>query len=207
MKKLKRLCFKLHKWSCLLLSKVEARQKLFAARATISATDRQLAGQAAAKRFSNHFLFEQNNRIACYLSQKNEFDTTSIIEAIWNMGKTCYLPVLTADNLLQFAKYDPHTTLRFNRYQIQEPVDASLVSPEELDLVIMPLVGFDLLGRRLGMGGGYYDKTFSFLQDKQLTKPFLLGLGSEVQKLEELPVDAWDVLLHGVLTEQTIYLF
>lgn len=71
----------------------------------------------------------------------------------------------------------------------------------------MPLVGFNLQGHRLGMGGGYYDRTFQFLRDETIHKPFMLGLAYELQKMEYIPVDPWDISMDGVLTEEKLYLF
>jgi 5-formyltetrahydrofolate cyclo-ligase len=152
-------------------------------------------------------LFKHSQNIACYFAVENEFDCAPIVKAIWGAKKNCYLPILSETNTLEFALYDSHTDLKFNRYRILEP-DTSLYFPsDQLDLVLMPLVGFDLQGHRLGMGGGYYDRTFQFLHDKTIRKPFLLGLAFEFQKMEQIPVDPWDISMDGVLTEKQLYLF
>lgn len=126
-----------------------------------------------------------------------------MITAIWQSGKKCYLPVLSSstEKLLQFAEYTPNTQLAPNRYDILEPQAAKTIAPEQLDLVIMPLVAFDDWGNRLGMGGGYYDKTFAFLREEKNKMPVLIGLAYAMQEVSTLPADEWDVPLRGILTE------
>lgn len=125
------------------------------------------------------------------------------MKAILASGKKCYLPILIDDKKLQFASYQLGDVLQLNRYKILEPTSSSLFPVQKLDLVLVPLVGFDQEGNRLGRGGGYYDCTFSFLRDKQC-KPLLLGLGYEQQKIDPLPKNDLDVKLDGVLTEHRL---
>lgn len=136
-------------------------------------------------------------------------DSSFIIEEIWRAKKNCYLPILGPgeEKFLDFARYRPNDPLHRNRYQILEPANKENISPEKLDLVFTPLVGFDLQGSRLGMGGGYYDKTFEFLIKKSYHKPILIGFGYEKQLVERLPRDVWDVPIHGVLTEKQLRQF
>lgn len=152
-------------------------------------------------------LFKNSQRIACYFAQESEFDCGPIMTAILEAKKNCYLPILSKASTLAFSVYEHSTILKFNRYHILEPDTSSYFPLEQLDLVLMPLVGFDLQGHRLGMGGGYYDRTFQFLHDKTIRKPFMLGLAYELQKMEHLPTDPWDVSMDGVLTEEKLYLF
>lgn len=111
--------------------------------------------------------------------------------------------MVNPEKQLIFSKYTPETQLTLNRYNISEPKNSVEILPEKLDLVILPLVGFDGSGYRLGMGGGYYDRTFATISER----PFLLGLGFEAQHLPELPHDDWDVRLNAVLTEKQVYFF
>jgi 5-formyltetrahydrofolate cyclo-ligase len=152
-------------------------------------------------------LFNHHQNFACYFALTNEFDCTPIIKIILAANKKCFLPSLSirGNNTLEFALYQPDQPLQFNRYQIPEPMFAEKISADLLDVVIFPLVGFDLHGHRLGMGGGYYDRTFHF--HTKNTKPYLLGLGYESQKVASLPHETWDIALQGVLTESKLYSF
>lgn len=108
---------------------------------------------------------------------------------------------------LRFASYQPNDILQKNRYGILEPDDkAFYITPQQLDLVIMPLLAVDLFGHRLGSGGGYYDRTFSYLRNSLRIdrKPILMGLAYSIQFISNVPADPWDVSLHAVLTEEKI---
>lgn len=80
--------------------------------------------------------------------------------------------------------------------------------PWGLDLIILPLVAFDLSGNRLGMGGGFYDRTLSFKHQRCHWKgPKLIGIAHELQRVDLLPVNDWDIPLDAVITEQKLYQF
>ena len=127
------------------------------------------------------------------------------MQHIWQAGKKCYLPQLTSEKTLHFALYEQNDPLVPNQYNIPEPLPrAPIISPEELDLVLVPLVAFAANGQRLGTGGGYYDRTFAFLRAGKNPKPKLIGYAFAAQKAESLPVDSWDLQLHVVVTEEDI---
>lgn len=171
---------------------------------SISSSFRTEAAHLAASRLVNLPSFKESKRIACYLANAQEFDTSPIIEAIWQAKKQCYVPVLCEENekTLFFELYQYGDALHLNRYSILEPVNLTRkIAPEHLDLVILPLIAFDQLGHRLGTGGGYYDRTFAFLHAHPYKKPIMMGLGYAAQQAESLPSDPWDILLECVLTE------
>lgn len=154
----------------------------------------------------SHPLFQKSQHIACYIAKDDEFSTREIIEAIWQAKKQCYLPALSSqqEKFLEFVPYHQDDALQPNRYQILEPKTQAVREADELDLVIVPLIGFDAQGNRLGMGGGYYDRTFSFLLNKTKKTPYLLGLAYAMQEVAQLPNDPWDVPLTGMLTEKRL---
>ena len=152
--------------------------------------------------------------IGIYLSIKNEVDTRPILEAIWESGKKAYAPIIrhceersdVAIQYLAFAHYTPTTPLSKNRFGILEPLSPEFFPQEHLDLVLVPLVGFDTQGNRLGMGAGYYDRTFAFLNTMpRPTQPLLVGLAYELQKIDQLANEAWDVPLNAIVTEEKAY--
>ncbi len=150
--------------------------------------------------------------VACYLAVNAEFPTLRLIHWLWRQGKRVYLPVLhTLDSHhdLIFQRFAPHTRLRRNRLRIREPVPnpRERVPAKAFDLVIAPLVGFDAAGNRLGMGGGYYDRSFEFLSRPGQGRPFLLGLAFATQHTESINAEAWDIPLNGVVTEQGLTIF
>ncbi|MGR5080207.1 5-formyltetrahydrofolate cyclo-ligase [Photobacterium swingsii] len=150
---------------------------------------------------SHHFTDAQH--IALYLSNDGEIDTQPVIDWLWQQHKHVYLPVLHpfSKGHLLFLHYTSTTAMQANRYGIQEPIlDIRLVKPaRELDLICTPLVAFDHTGQRLGMGGGYYDRTLaSWHHSRQ--RPYPLGLAHNCQFVEQLPHEAWDVPLPTIIT-------
>jgi len=123
----------------------------------------------------------------------------------WQMqlpaGLTYCLPVLH-EQTLRFAPWRPGQALTANRFGIPEP-DLSLddaLAPEQMALVVAPLVGFDAQGRRLGMGGGWYDRSFAFRHQRP-APPWLVGVGFSVQQVDDLPVQPWDVAVDAICTD------
>ena len=159
----------------------------------------------AAKKVNNHFCrsaaFLTANHIAFYLPNDGEISPEKLIETALNSDKKCYLPVITQNGKLQFKHYMPGDKLIKNKYGIPEPMpNKPLIPTKQLDLVLMPLVAFDDSGNRLGMGGGFYDRTFA----NKLTMPNvkLIGLAHEQQKADKINADEWDVPLNGILTDK-----
>ncbi len=191
--------------------KKELRKTLRATRSSLAAEERQQAAVSAAQLLTTHPLFQTSHHIACYIAHRSEIACTPIIEAIWQAKKHCYLPILSQaqDSTLHFARYQKNDALHPNLHHILEPTSTQYFPTEDLDLVLVPLVGFDLQGHRLGTGGGYYDRTFAFLKGSQqiAKKPFLLGLAHSVQQVDSLRLDLWDVGLNGILTQQKLIKF
>jgi 5-formyltetrahydrofolate cyclo-ligase len=152
-------------------------------------------------------IFKRSKHIAFYIASNGEIDPALILQTAWQQNKNCYLPIVTTEKNLLFAPYAFSDELIPNRYKILEPKKQNnLITPDQLDLVLVPLVAFDNNGNRLGMGAGYYDHTFAFLNTTpRPTKPLLLGLAYEWQRAEQLSAESWDVKLNGIVTEGNFY--
>lgn len=152
--------------------------------------------------------FMRGSRVALYIANDGEIDPAPIAQKLWQIGKLCYLPVLRpgSERELWFVEFPPNTQLIPNRFGIPEPDHgtAHKLPTHLLDVVLMPLVGFDRTGSRLGMGGGFYDTTFAFKRDKPQGKPLLIGLAHSCQEVESLQVDSWDIPLIAIATEKEI---
>lgn len=189
----------------ILQNKLELRKKFRTIRSEIPLELRQQYADDAAKHLVAHPLFAAARHIACYQSFGDEMPTEPFIKAIWQANKICYLPTLTETKSLHFAQYDQGDELQLNQYGIPEPVNAKhFIQPEKLDLVLLPLIAFDDQGNRLGTGGGYYDRTFAFMLTHTAKHPILLGVGYAAQYCASLMPEAWDIALHGVLTEKQL---
>lgn len=167
--------------------------------------DAQLLSRAV----SNTGLFKRSRRVGCYLAHDGEMDLTPLIKRLWKMNKTVYLPVLRRQRLW-FLPFAAHTPLANNRFGIPEPVapPEARCTPQVLDLVLMPLVAFDNEGHRLGMGGGFYDRTFAYrLHRRHWIRPHLIGVAYDLQRVPVLPTRPWDVPMDGVATESGVRVF
>lgn len=154
----------------------------------------------------NSPLFMKAQHIALYLSNDGEIDISPVFQTAWQRGKHCYLPVLAPyGKKLCFAPYTTDSIMRNNRFGIPEPVvnKRALLTPQQLNLVLTPLVAFDLHGNRIGMGGGYYDRTFAFLRRQRHYKQTkLCGIGFQFQQIEPIERQDWDVPLFGAFTDE-----
>lgn len=181
------------------------RREMRQRRRALSFEQQQQAAEQLCKRLSHQPLFLRSQRIAFYLPNDGEIDPMPLLHLAWQQGKQCYLPVLMPDgeNSLCFIRYDKHTTLIQNRFGIAEPdtKNAEQILAQDLDLVLMPLVAFDASGNRMGMGGGFYDRTFAFKQHRPGHHPYLLGLAHSCQQVDQLHSEHWDIPLHGIATE------
>ncbi|HEC15354.1 MAG TPA: 5-formyltetrahydrofolate cyclo-ligase [Sedimenticola sp.] len=190
----------------------QLRRNLRAQRHAISAREQRSHSHAMAKRLMRLKPFLHSQRIALYLSADGEMDPAPILDRARRMGKTCFLPVLRPrpQRSLWFCEYRPGDQLIPNHFGIKEPSVRKRppVPPWGLDLIMLPLVGFDDRGNRLGMGGGFYDRTLAFLhRRKQWCSPCLIGIAHDCQKIATVPTQSWDIPLHGVVTEAAFYSF
>lgn len=117
------------------------------------------------------------------------------------------LPVLHDDNRLRFAPWRPGEALVTNRYGIPEPdvAPAQWLAPEDMALVVVPLVAFDAQRQRLGMGAGWYDRSFAFRRESA-APPWLVGAAFAIQQVDALAVEPWDVPLDAVCTERHAFM-
>lgn len=183
------------------------RRQLRAARRAIPAGERIAAAERLATQLLQLPFAPQAGLVAGYWAMDGE-----IALHAWQVrlpaGCTYCLPVLHDDSRLRFAPWSPGDALVTNQYGIPEPDVAPevLVEPEAMTLVVLPLVGFDVRGHRLGMGGGWYDRSFAFRQaGKGL--PWLVGAAFSLQLTDALAPAAWDVAMDAVCSERETHLF
>ena len=169
-----------------------------------------LAQREALQRLQHLPAFRRARRIGGYAGSNGEIDPISLLHDTASQGKRAYLPVLHPfrPGRLWFCRWLPGERLWPNRFGILEPASRRdhILPARRLDLVIVPLLGFDIACHRLGMGGGYYDRTFAFLnQRRRIRRPMLIGLAHELQLVDRLDPQPWDVQLDAVVTAQRIY--
>ena len=152
--------------------------------------------------------FLNSNRIACYLANDGEIDPAFVIQTAWKYRKKVYLPVLSPfQGKLYFAPYTADMELHLNRFGIPEPACSPMnwLHAWQLDLMLLPLVAFDDNGNRMGMGGGFYDRSLAYRQSRTLSlRPRLIGLAHELQHEPALVANSWDIPLDMIATEERV---
>lgn len=188
------------------------RKQLRLQRQSLSSTQQQKHAKRAQSHLK-HFLAstalslsKKNLNIAFFLAQDGELSTDLAIQSLWqSTPHKLFLPILKTNpkGYMAFAHYTATTPMKKNKFSILEPdiSQSKWLSGQELDIVITPLVGFDASGNRMGMGGGYYDRTFQFKQQSSKIPPLLIGWAHSCQKVEQLIVNSWDIPLNGIITE------
>ena len=168
----------------------------------MSRSDRDSASLQICATFVRQSFFQRATSVAIYLPTNDEVSCWPLIERGWRMKKRIFAPAVKKNSVLQFCELRQNAELRRNRYQILEPVDGQCIDSRNLDIVIMPLLAFDDSGNRLGMGGGYYDRAFSFTKTRRAyAKPKLVGFAFDCQRIAKIPASPWDIPLFQVFTE------
>ena len=165
-------------------------------------------GEAIFRNILDSNILNDKKRIAIYYSVNNEVTTEQIIKHLWAENKELFLPIIKY-NQLMFGSYKSGDNLNNNKFGIPEPVTRTedLIAADILDLVIVPLVAFDSNCNRLGMGGGYYDRALAFKQTSPEThSPLLIGLAYELQKVNALEINSWDIPMDRIISETKTYL-
>lgn len=168
----------------------------------MTSSERSRASARIANRFLNGRYFLASQTIGCYVSTWDEVDTSVVIERAWRANKRIFLPVTDAHGHMFFCETLPSTGLARNDFGIWEPVSGKPADASKLDVVVTPLVAFDDQGSRVGMGGGYFDRTFAFLGDRNCWHhPKLIGVAFQCQRVPEIARNPWDIPVFRVITE------
>lgn len=177
-------------------------------RRAVSRADSSQAGRRLLHRFRRAPGYLSARRVAVYLPNDGEIPTQWLIRDLQRRGREVYLPVLhpLRRGYLSFIRYTDTTPMTRNRFGISEPDFryGQRVSARFLSLICLPLVAFDGEGNRLGMGGGFYDRTLAFMQGTGLSTPRLAGVAYAFQRVGCLPVESWDIPLQMIVTDSEV---
>lgn len=197
----------------------DLRKEVRSRRQLLTTIQQQQASAQLKHRLTIHKKVINAKRVALYLSNDSELDPISFIHWCWKQGKEVYLPVLHpfCSGHLLFLRYQQSTPMISNKYGILEPVlNVTTVCPiEQLDVLFTPLVAFDHTGARLGMGGGFYDRTMASwyketsntsIQNK-VSKFHPIGIAHDCQYVENIPTECWDIPLSEIITPSKNYRF
>jgi 5-formyltetrahydrofolate cyclo-ligase len=154
-----------------------------------------------------HIDIRETQNVAVYLANDGEIDLSILIKNLWQQDISTYLPVLDRNHLgqLVFVQYSSNSSMVANKYGIAEPdIKSADIGPIHcLDIIFTPLVAFDVHGNRLGMGGGYYDRTLAPLDSLEHNVQ-LIGLAHSCQQTESLAQQSWDIPMSKIITEQLV---
>ena len=185
----------------------ELRQKLRIARQSLSPPEREKKSFLVHQHLSGYLPFRRAKSLAAYWATNEEVATAAPIEHANYLGKSIYLPVVNTarwrSERMYFQRYIPRKTLLIpNRFGIPEPEHrpGTPIRSNNLDLILVPLVGFNQSCDRIGMGGGYYDHALS---GPRLRKTKFVGLAFTCQKAEFEPMPH-DIRLDAIVTEDGI---
>lgn len=187
--------------------KAALRRALRAARAAVGREERGIAPAKLVRHALRQRLLARKRRVGFYMASKNEIDVGLLLARAKGMGVDCYLPVVPGrgHRKLWFVRLGNRPAWVLNRYGIPEyqHPPARKVRAYQLDVLFMPLLGFDAKGWRVGMGGGYYDASLAKLATRRRWRtPHLIGVAFAAQEVDRIPHDPWDIPLDGVLTER-----
>ncbi|BDX05831.1 5-formyltetrahydrofolate cyclo-ligase [Planctobacterium marinum] len=184
----------------------QLRQQLRKARQSLSTEQQQDASIKLLNNIVANNIVDNAQICAFYLANDGELNPKPLIEYCWSKGVKTSLPVIHpfAKGHLLFLQYSANSKMCSNQYGIDEPVCElpDIVPLTQHQLIFTPLVGFDLNGNRLGMGGGYYDRTLSSL--KQQANISLIGLAHDCQQVDALPQENWDIPVNKIITPSRI---
>lgn len=143
--------------------------------------------------------------LAAYAAVNGEMDPAHTLTWARATGKKTYLPIVCASHLA-FAPVDDTSTMVEGKFGIPTPdcAASSLLQADALDAVLVPLLAFDDRLNRLGMGGGFYDRTFAFRTDSA-PPPLLIGIAHACQKIASLKPQSWDIPMDIIVTEAGVY--
>ncbi len=188
--------------------RTEVRRSLRRQRRALPPALRAQLSQTICEHLSRDRAYQRAQHLALYLANDGEVDMNYLIRHAWQSGKQVYLPVLGLRHTgrLWFVPYASGDALSWNRFGIAEPVhhQRDRYRPlRRIDLVVLPLVGFDMQGHRLGMGGGFYDRSLAHRAkaSPHWHRPRCCGVAYDLQQLAHIESHPWDVPLDMIATE------
>lgn len=184
----------------------QLREQMRLQRKSLNPQQRMSAAQGLRRVLDTLPLFHKAHHIGGYWACQGEVPLNLALAGIQQREQHYWLPRVQPQRQLEFAQWRSGDAVAANRFGIPEPdADAKIISANNLDLILLPLLAFDAAGNRLGTGGGYYDTTLAFLRSvPRPAKPFLIGIGYALQHVEQLAAQEWDVPLDMIATEQQL---
>jgi len=175
------------------------RQQFIQLRNTLTPLEHSQLSLAICDKILSSVVYKQSQTIAMYMCINNEVDLSALLTG----SKATVLPVVQFNNQMTFNFFKSLDNLVQNKFGILEPKNNTAIAAEHIDLCLMPLVGFNRRGARLGMGGGYYDRYFELNKFQQ--KPTILaGIAYDFQEDDTIQAEPWDIPLDMIFTNKEV---
>lgn len=157
-------------------------------------------------RFYESSYYKNANKIFIYISNNSELDTKEIINKALEEEKEIFVPRTEyKTKAMDAVKITSLDNLEESRYGILEPsIDKESIDPNELDLIVVPGVAFDCCGGRMGYGAGFYDRYFKKINEKSSVRTKKLALAYEMQILNKVPMNEFDMTIDYIFSENQI---
>jgi len=180
-------------------SKQHIRQKIVQQRNNLNTQSVLALSQKICDNVLSHSYFSKSQTIAIYYALDHEVKIISLV----NANQTFAMPVIQANKKMVFKSFNNQSNFTKNQYGILEPKNGHLINPKEIDLCLLPLVGFNRNGSRLGMGEGYYDRFFEF-NHSQIKPTILAGIAYDFQEDDTIVAESWDIPLDIIFTNKEV---
>lgn len=188
----------------LAVEKRKLRQAMMAKRMQMPHRAMLVASQSVARHYADHPILAFAPSFAGYIAMRCELDMRPVFDLMLPYRKHTALPCMTAEKTLTFRQWAPGAPLIRHALGVEEPApDAPALDPA---VILVPLLAFDGDGYRLGYGGGYYDRTMALLR-ASAQPPLFIGVAYSLQEVDQVPTDAHDAPLDGILTELGVSMF
>ena len=191
----------------------DMRRRLRALRCNLPPAERSAAERAIRAGLRRFGLWQACRRVAVYIGMPGEVDLRPSFDDAWRNGVQLYVPriVHRRSGAMAFVPLAPTAVMRKNSFGIAEPAGGcrGRIPTLWLDAIVVPLVGFDRSGHRLGMGAGFYDRALRRRLDRtqSFRRPLLIGVAYSIQEVEHIEPAPWDVALDFVVTERGVRRF
>jgi len=194
----------------LALSRSKLRKELRHQRRSLSSSYKKFASKRITALLERSGWLQRGKRIGVYLATAEELSLQPLIERAWQRGCKIFVPHISHSRraTMRFYPFNDQSLLQEHRWGIRQLASARApIVTRSLDAVLLPVVGFDRYGHRLGMGGGFYDRHFAYTRRTRTHKPFLIGVAYACQEVISLDAQSHDIRMDAILTENALIRF
>ena len=179
------------------------RDQMLKRRQLLTKDHKDYAEKSLLEQIMTHKYWKEAIHIGCYMAVGHELRTRLIMQAAWAQGKHVYVPVIEPGMRLSFLEYRSEDACqRHAVYGIEEPVRKGRDSSQKIEYLVVPAVGIDMFGHRLGYGKGYYDRFLARVSERLRS----VGVTYDICRLDTVSPQAHDQAVDDVIFAETGFL-